>query len=333
MSRPVFDEIAEHAMRWLYQHFDRMRLSGELRTSELLRTSLGQEGARASCAHGLDLTVLPHRRSDALGWAQALKPLSELLVVCVPVLSTSDPTGDRHRLARHMVDAVWEDFGAGEVLHDLLRAEPGLTSLLPIYVLLRQTGKRHEGVERLAAHLATTRHWAAWEEPRYLALERLATQRALGLSTHADAEETIAGTWLGRFPEPWHLDYEHAYAVTHTVFYLTNWGLRPSHLPSALAGYLSDWLPCWSQVWCEEKDWDLLGELLAVDACLPQPALDERLWTHLAEAQLPDGSLPGLPPHFGSYDHQGEDAYLRDRHPTAVAALAATLASHRTTRA
>ncbi|MGW0194752.1 DUF6895 family protein [Nonomuraea sp. NPDC003201] len=163
--------------------------------------------------------------------------------------------------------------------------------------MLKETGASHAGVEHLAGHLVSTRHWAALDESPRRRLGRLTTQRTLGLPVHDDIEEIIAKTWLGHAPEPWLLDHDNAYALTHTVFYLTDWGRSPARLPAALADYLSGWLPAWCQVWCEEEDWDLLGELLAVDACLPQPALDERLWHHLAQAQLPDGSIPGLRPH------------------------------------
>ncbi|MFC4009920.1 DUF6895 family protein [Nonomuraea purpurea] len=48
-----------------------------------------------------------------------------------------------------------------------------------------------------------------------------------------DMEKVTERTWLGRSPEPWLLDRFHAYALTHTVFHLTNWGLEPARLASS----------------------------------------------------------------------------------------------------
>ncbi|SFN69682.1 hypothetical protein SAMN05421805_106114 [Saccharopolyspora antimicrobica] len=76
----------------------------------------------------------------------------------------------------------------------------------------------------------------------------------------------------------------------------------------------------------ERRQWDLLGELLATDACLPRPALDSANWGPLAAAQAPDGALPAvgdMP--TGDAGEVFELVY----HPTLVAAFATTLATSR----
>ncbi|WP_066936509.1 MULTISPECIES: DUF6895 family protein [Microtetraspora] len=331
MTGPIFDTIADGAVRWLHQHLDRFRLSTELRASDILQPPLLPERSCTACLRQRGCPDHPrHRYIDALWWGRALTPLTELALAGTAVLRASDPRTDRHRLAHEMVDMIWKEIDAGEVLFALLKAEPGEGSVLSLYAFLRERGRRHAGIEHIAAQLVTTRNWSAKEVAPFHLLARLTSQRALGLPVeHVDLEEAITRTWLARTPEPWLLDHHHAYALTHTVFYLTDWGRAPAHLPTALAAYLNDWLPCWSQVWCEEEDWDLLGELLAVDACLPQPTLDERLWNHLAQAQLPDGSIPG--PRFPSrgIDQADGDAYTYNRHSTIVAAVAASWACAR----
>ena len=104
----------------------------------------------------------------------------------------------------------------------------------------------------------------------------------------------MGATWLARTPEPWTVEGHIAYDVTHTVFHLTDWGENPDGLPPDIADYLATWLPAWIDDWLDLERWDLLGELLVIDACLPRPTLDERAWQAFAAAQQPDGAMPAI---------------------------------------
>lgn len=85
-------------------------------------------------------------------------------------------------------------------------------------------------------------------------------------------------------------------------------------------------MPAWLEECAQQHDWDLLGALLAADACLPAPGLPADGWARLAAAQAPDGAVPA-----------GDDVLVGDRrevfdqahHCTLVAAFAATLATSR----
>ncbi|WP_374200164.1 hypothetical protein [Streptomyces sp. AC555_RSS877] len=102
--------------------------------------------------------------------------------------------------------------------------------------------------------------------------------------------------------------------------------VRRSSWASAGADYLAAWLPAWLDDWLDLQRWDLLGELLVVDACLPRPTLDERAWEGFAAAQQPDGAMPAL-----RTMPQGEPDEVFDvvYHPTLVAAFASVLATSR----
>jgi uncharacterized protein DUF6895 len=125
--------------------------------------------------------------------------------------------------------------------------------------------------------MAGTRSWSATEaEPtRLLAVlraeERLGLRRAL---SDADAETAVWRTWLGDLPEPWSFEGRAGYALTHHIFHVTDWGTRRAGLPPELGRYLTHWLPAWLDDWAALEHWDLCGELLVVDACLPVPTLD-----------------------------------------------------------
>ena len=71
-------------------------------------------------------------------------------------------------------------------------------------------------------------------------------------------------------------------------------GREPRRSAAEVADYLADWLPAWMDDWLDLQRWDLLGELLVVDACLPRPTLDERAWEGFAAAQQPDGAMPAV---------------------------------------
>ncbi len=130
----------------------------------------------------------------------------------------------------------------------------------------------------------------------------------------------------GRHPEPWTVEGHTAYDITHTVFHLTDWGERPDGLPEPVAEYLATWLPVWIDDWLDLERWDLLGELLVVDACLPRPTLDEPAWRAFAAAQQPDGAMPAV---RTMPDGDPDTVFDMVYHPTLVAAFASVLATSR----
>ncbi len=82
----------------------------------------------------------------------------------------------------------------------------------------------------------------------------------------------------------------------------------------------------WIDDWLDLERWDLLGELLVVDACLPRPTLDEPAWRAFAAAQQPDGAMPAV-----RTMPEGDPDTVFDMvyHPTLVAAFASVLATSR----
>jgi hypothetical protein len=250
------------------------------------------------------------------------KRLGELAVLARIVLRTDTGHEDTALL---LLDHVWRQYRHGDALHERQLRHPTATDPLEVYAPLRATGRRHMPLERLLAHLHGRVAVRAVELVPNRRLSVLAAARATGLPGTDDTLAVVNATWLGRRPEPWLLDWEHAYAMTHTVFHVTDWGSRPGALPGHLQDYLGLWLPVWHDVWQESGDWDLVGELLATDRCLSVPGLPLEAWRRLASQQRPDGLVPrdtgGAP--------KDTDQFDRHFHSTAVAALAAALALSR----
>jgi hypothetical protein len=231
------------------------------------------------------------------------------------------------QLARQLLDHAWRHtLDGGRMLVRAQRTEPVSPIPFEVYLPFKELGYSQPEVERAIRLNHRLESCAAFEMPPVRRLGLSAFQRRFGLTPRPPESEVVGSTWLGRTPEPWTVEGHIAYDITHTVFHLTDWGERPDALPSRIAEYLADWLPVWLDDWLDLQRWDLLGELLVVDACLPRPTLDERAWAGFAAAQQPDGAMPALRTMpQGSPDEVFDSVY----HPTLVAAFASVLATSR----
>ncbi len=268
----------------------------------------------------------------AVGLMDRFKPAGELALIC-KVLFREGVAGSRQaELARQLVDHAWREvLDGGRMLVVGQREEPLSPVPFEVYVPFRELGyscPRLETSVRLNHRLGS---WAALEMPPVRRLGITACERRFGLPPGPSAADAAAArTWLGRTPEPWTVQEHIGYDVTHTVFHLTDWGERPGGLPAEVADYLRLWLPAWLDDRLALRRWDLLGELLVVDTCLPRPALDADVWSAFAAAQRPDGWMPASEAPADTEVPLGRDE-LFDAvyHPTLVAAFASVLAASR----
>lgn len=258
------------------------------------------------------------------------KQVGELALIC-KVLFREGTAGSRQAdLARQLLDHAWRDvLDGGRTLVRGQQREPLSPIPFEVYVPFKEMGYRAPEVERTAQLISRLGSWTALEMAPVRRLGVSAFERRFGLSPGVPLADAARRTWLGRTPEPWTAEVNIGYDITHTVFHLTDWGENPDGLPADIADYLALWLPVWLDGWTELENWDLLGELLVVDACLPHPSLDEHAWTTFAAAQRPDGLMPargGMPPRETDDPDEVFDAHY---HPTLVAAFASVLASSR----
>ncbi len=254
------------------------------------------------------------------------KPLGELALAASLVMRENTGGQRESRLAPTLIEFAWEELDRGTLLYEQQLRHPLLTDLMEIYAPFARAGYRHAPLEELLAHLTALRATAVPEMMPNRRLAVLNAARVIGLPLSADMEQVAERTWLGGTPEPWMIDWSTAYAVTHTVFHLTDWAARPKGLPKRLQEYLRAWLPVWLEIWLEAAQWDLVAELLLVDVCLEQPGYHPHAWRKLREAQHDNGMLP-----YGPHPtpERPEDAFTANYHPTCVAAIAGTLAVSR----
>ncbi|MFI1801145.1 DUF6895 family protein [Streptomyces sp. NPDC020379] len=258
---------------------------------------------------------------------ERLKPIGEL-ALNMRVLFREGVAGSRQQArAEQLLDFTWRELlDGGNVLARLQHDEPISPVPLEIYAIFYKLGHRHPGLEAAMRAGRRTLTWTAREMVPNRRLGVLNAERNLGLAPSADFDEAVARTWLGQLPEPWTVQRHIGYDITHGVFHLTNWGEFPERIPPEIADYLTCYLPAWMDDWAELEHWDLLGELLVVDACLPRPTLDAGLWERYAAAQSDSGAMPiqgGMP--------QGDPARVFDlvHHPTLVATFASAMATSR----
>ncbi|WP_328719959.1 hypothetical protein OHT52_10985 [Streptomyces sp. NBC_00247] len=270
----------------------------------------------------------PHTKVD-----HTLKPLGELAQLCGTAQRVIAPADPAHATAGRLIAFAWEQTRHGELLLELLRSEPFAAYPFEIYAAFAGHGLRHEGFERLARRIATTRGWAHTEQHANRQLGLINSERRVGVAPHADAEEVLRRTWLGGLCEPWMLERSSGYSLTHAAYHVTDWSTAPERMPADLDGYLRTWLPPWVDGCLESHQWDLTGELLAVGAGLPGPPpveLFAAAWPVLARVQHPGGSLPETGPPVAlpedAVPGDGEPyPFLACYHSTLVTAFAASL--------
>ncbi|WP_121719752.1 hypothetical protein, partial [Streptomyces sp. E2N171] len=223
-----------------------------------------------------------------VGFLERFKPVGELALVC-KVLFREGVAGSRQaELARRLLDHVWrETLDGGTMLVRGQRTEPASPIPFEVYLPFRELGYSQPELERHVVLNNRLDSWFAFETTPTRRLGLSAFQRRFGLTPRPSESEALRSTWLARTPEPWTVEGHIGYDITHCVFHLTDWGENPEGLPPDIAEYLATWLPAWIDDWLDLRRWDLLGELLVVDACLPRPTLDETAWRAFAAAQQP----------------------------------------------
>ncbi|MEV5234444.1 hypothetical protein [Streptomyces pseudogriseolus] len=262
-----------------------------------------------------------------VGFLERFKPVGELALVC-KVLFREGVAGSRQaELARRLLDHVWrETLDGGTMLVRGQHTEPASPVPFEVYLPFHELGYSHPELERHVVLNNRLDSWSALELSPTRRLGLSAFQRRFGLTPRPSEAEALRSTWLARTPEPWTVEGHIGYDITHCVFHLTDWGENPDGLPPDIADYLATWLPAWIDDWLDLRRWDLLGELLVVDACLPRPTFDEAAWRAFAAAQQPDGAMPAI-----RDMPEGDEEAVFDvvYHSTLVAAFASVLAISR----
>jgi hypothetical protein len=252
------------------------------------------------------------------------KPLGEAALAASLVLREGVAGAAESRTARQLLDFSWKQMRDGDLLYDRQLRHSLLSDPLETYAHYSRGGHRHADLEELLVHAAAVGSMMEQMPNRRLAIAN--ARRIVGIDGDDDWAGMARQTWLGMTPPAWAIDWFTAYSLTHTVFHLTDWAAQPDGLPDDLVDYLTMWLPVWVDIWTEVQQWDLVGELLIVGVCLPEPRYEQAEWQRLAAVQHPDGLMPrdGEP-----VPDDLDRRFAGHQHTTVVAAVAGTLALSR----
>lgn len=248
----------------------------------------------ASASHRVLSWVEDHRRFFRFSEAQTshdrillLKPFAELVLAADLLLTV----GVHERMARDLLDWAWGEVDEGRNLLQHLAVRTDLGTCLHLAGSFRSWGYRLEPLENLVGRIARL---ASFEAMELQAWRRLALSRSLERLGLCDwPQDPLRDSWLAARPEPWTVSLETAYAVTHEVFYVTDFGAQPGRLPDAIRGYLRLWLPSWSELFQSERNADLIGEFSMAADCLEFSGWPSDPLPVLAQWQQRDGSLEG----------------------------------------
>ncbi|WP_241003079.1 hypothetical protein [Streptomyces sp. CB01881] len=212
------------------------------------------------------------------------------------------------------------------------RDEAALLLYAGTYAALRLCGREDTAFRRILEQAAAGGYAAAFERIPYRQLDLLHTLQLCGIGHDLPAmDEVLPFTLLCNRPNVVKLADRDIYAITHTVFYATDFGLRrprwPSGFEPAEAVELLEALLVLTRA---RRNADLVGELLCCLRCLGVRDSQEAdlAWQFLASVQEPDGRVGGPPGIVHPKLAAGDDHFRRwatGYHTTVVAALAALL--------
>jgi Domain of unknown function (DUF6895) len=254
-----------------------------------------------------------------------IKPISELALT----LWVLKRCGIGIPVLERIASWVWQECDHGRVLIRLLLARNDFLPCCTLYASLCRLGFRSDVLHTVIMMIARSdmakvlplQPWAHFAL-RYN-LWQLGLSRRPGLAG--------SGLYVEARPEPWVVSGEIAYAITHEIFYLTDFGFRLFR-NECIRSYLRTWIPYWARIFSNERDYDLTGELAMAWTCVGEtPSLsNEHPISSVLSRQRRDGSVPG-PKNAGSFLRMDGDSsrrreFLRSYHTTLVALMASAMA-------
>jgi hypothetical protein len=249
-----------------------------------------------------------------------LKPIGELALCCDIMIRCEVLITE----ARSILDWAWKELESGAFLFKALLARPHLLMISSLYSTFHQHGYSHKPLHELIAYYSTSSFTKSIQYPYWRRLDLELALFTIGLVDSFNPKQDL--TWSFHQPEPWMIDNDSAYALTHEVFYLTDFGCKKSVLLPETKNYISNWLPTWLKIFLMDSNLDIYSELLMVSACLNKmDSLKDSFAVLSNEINIsgcvrgPEGSGRNL---IGEENCQDRIHFLRNYHTTLVSMMA-----------
>ena len=199
------------------------------------------------------------------------------------------------------------------------------------YAALRAWGRDDDELRAMLEQAVAARYPVSWERLPFRYLDYANFLKAGGVAHSAPtAHQVFPLTLLSARPNVAELEDDDVYAITHAVFYLTEFGAGESTWPDGFdrrdATELIDTL-LWQCVVNEHTD--LTAELLISAVCVgvARSGATDAGWDLLHRLQLPNGAIPAPdrllpPPYAGERDDPAYMDWRRCYHTTVMSAMA-----------
>jgi hypothetical protein len=223
------------------------------------------------------------------------KALGELGLLCLLYQRSTkghlEPTVERFLC---FIDGIWQH---PEYQARIVRKPEYFQIQTMIYIALQQCNVIDDSYKAVIQHILDQGYVTATETTAMRLLDRR-HMLDCGKFKHnlPSYKELYKNTLLAKTPPIIYLTDTDVYAITHTLFYLTDFGrcsapmLAGEHL--SMVRWMIETL---LGLYLRRKHWDLVGELLLNCLCLDwrPEIIFETAWEMLLKFQLSDGSMPG----------------------------------------
>ncbi|MET9735077.1 hypothetical protein ABZZ79_31875 [Streptomyces sp. NPDC006458] len=232
-----------------------------------------------------------------------------------------------------LLDQVADVAGRASYRELVVRDEGALLLYAGTYAALRLCGREDPEFRRAIEQAVSGRYATCFERIPYRQLDLLHTLELAGVDhTLPTVDAVLPHTLLCADPSAFKLADRDIYAITHTVFYATDFGLRTPNWPNGFDSARAVGLLEALLVLCRRRgNADLVAELVCSLFCLGvrDSAEADRAWTFLVDVQEADGRVDGpdgvVHPKLGEGDVEYQK-WATGYHTTIVTALACLLA-------
>jgi hypothetical protein len=262
-----------------------------------------------------------------------IKPFAELMHLCALYKQKFKNVNDS-RISK-IITFCSENVSRSGYIDRLMRDHNLFLTGLTIYTSLREYGiesaKLRHSLINLLPHTVNIELLPFRQIELIDALDKANLVPSTVKNSSRLLESILQSSSLYKISSPFFLNEQDVYALTHAIFYTSDFGLKSIiKLPKLRLLNIKSSIEELLAIYLRKKNWDLVAELLLCCYCLrsfPSPIYNIA-WKMLLNAQRKDGSIPG--PYF--HNEQKKDIKNFDRyyfeenyHTTLVTALACFL--------
>jgi hypothetical protein len=258
----------------------------------------------------------------------ANKPLLELSVLCMLYYQREGSNPDPR--AQKFVSFIHDIWKKPNYSERVVR-NPNVFRIFPmVYIALQHCGSLDHSYDEIIQRILDQGYATAVEQIPFRGMDLRHMLDKGGFKHNVPSfNQLYQMSLLAKTPSVIYLTNEDVYCITHTLFYLGDFGLRPIDvIPEEQLPTIHWMIDTLLGIYLCMKDWDLVAELLLCCQCLRwySSIIFSIAFNALLDAQLLDGSVPG--PMFSKDEMQNLDeserkiyCFNQNYHTTLVSAL------------